>query len=322
MIFAGKLASRSTGAGYAAALALWSTTACAQFHEGTRELPAGGLAMAPDPHIALVSIAINVRRDEVRVAYVLKNTDASDRRAVVTFALPDIDMASIGDQDVVVPSKDLLNFVAAEVSIDDSPVELAFEQRARALGLDATAQVLTAGLPLFPLAGAMKDRVSRLEPSIRADLLERGILRTSEDKIEPAWTLKSTAHWRQTFTAGRQTSIILSYRPVVGTGAIDTEAIDELRSSFCMDKAAAKSLKRAQEASHVAQPGRKVVVSLGSGSIWHEPVPDIRIEIEKADLNAVAATCHKGMAVAGPTSLIWSASHFAPEDEISVLFIP
>ncbi|MHA0111161.1 DUF4424 family protein, partial [Klebsiella pneumoniae] len=77
-------------------------------------------------------------------------------------------------------------------------------------GVDRTELLKSLGVPLAPHLQATAKALDRLSPAIQKRLLDLGLAvpddydvgHGMEHHLSPAWTLKTTYWWRQTFPAG------------------------------------------------------------------------------------------------------------------------
>ena len=289
--------------------------------EPTRELAAGGLVLAPDAALAIAVYEVTLARDEIRAVYRIVNPGADARTIYVTFPLPDLDMAAIGDQVVTLPKSDPQNYVGANVTSDGAAVALRIEQRAQALGLDVTQDLAAAGIPLFPLGTAASRRLQRLPEATRSDFIERGVLRFEDGRVHAAWTLKTTAFWRQVFAPASTTTVELAYAPVPAQAALTPSVIEGLRRSHCIEPDIEAAIASKATALASGAPLLWLSYQLTSGVTWPAPAASFRLLVRKPTADSIIATCRKGFKAVGPTVLEWTAKDFYPDDDVAVLFV-
>lgn len=295
--------------------------AVAQFEEAQREIAAGGLMFVNDPALVIMSQEVQISSERIKVIYGVRNTATVARTVLIVFPLPDLNMAAIGEQHVDVAGDEPANFVAADATADGAPVPLEISQRALALTLDVTQILQDLKLPLFPLAKGTGELLTNLAPIAKLDLQQRGIVRLDDGTAAANWTLKSTAHWRQTFQPGQLLSMTISYRPIAARARFDAALIDQLRSSHCIDATVEAAMTRL-----VASRGGKVLFrwlsyALTAGSDTTGTIGSFRLLIAKPEINAVVATCRRDLRTTGPTTLEWSATNFEPDEDLHVLFV-
>jgi hypothetical protein len=285
-----------------------------------RDIVAGGLIFVPDPEVVLERRDVLIRDTAIRAAYTLRNDAAEPRRFLVTFALPPLDLAAIGEQQVILPSLDPANYVNAVVTADGQRVALDVEVRAVAYGLDVSSQLIAAGLPLFPFTQGLALRLSRLDDMQKALLVERGILRVEDGETFVNWTYTVTASWLQSIPAQHSLSLTLDYQPVSGAGGYSPEIADKLQKTYCLEAPVADLLRRKNQAG-VNVSLRWVSYGLSNDASSSEPANTFRLVVEKPDAETAMATCWPALRALGPTAFEWTASQTSTEDDFSVLFI-
>lgn len=285
-----------------------------------RELATGGLSFVQDPAIVIESQEILITRSEIKIDYVMRNTTSAERSILAVFPMPEIDVSAIGDQSVKFADPKGANFVAAVFSVDGVAPTVEIEQRALALGLDITALLAAHQISPLPSDPALSGQLKRLPRVTKVDLLQRGVLRAEDERVEPNWTLKTTAHWRPSFPPRKSVTITLSYRPVSAASTFQSSHLEAARSTHCLSAAAdlAVTRKVAAQAGKVAFNWTSFVPSPGSGLLGAARL--FRLRIEKPSIDTVVVTCRSDMRPLGPTTLEWTAQNYA-EEELHVLFI-
>ena len=288
--------------------------ALGQQASGEEALPAGGLVLVANGAVQVESQDVVIAADRIRITSVLRNTGERDVNLLVSFAMPDLDAASIWEQPPLLPRSGNDNFVEAVTTADGEQVVPRLEQRATALGLDVTDTLTGLGIQLFPYASGLQSRIDALADPVKEDLAARGILRPNAQGsgLLPAWTLRSTIWWRQLFPVGKAVTMAHTYRPVVGRPVGSLAAFER---SVCLDGHEMKRLESAGAA-------RLTVVSFQAtvGATWADPIGVFRLTIEKPSRNAEVATCRTDLVVASPLQLEWSARDHSHEDDLVVLF--
>ena len=304
-----------------AVLCMLLAAGAVEAQEPSREIAGGGLWLVNDPAIAFHGKDLVISETEIRATYVLRNTARTARTIVMAFPLPEIDMASLGDQTAHLAAPQSDNFVAATIAADGQPVAGEIEQRAYAVGLDVTRHLEEAGIPLFPMQKRIGDRLGRLEPAVRRDLGQRGIVRIDDDRVAPNWLLRTVVHWRQTFGPGQSVSVQLAYRPVVAEARFSAEALESVRGTHCVDVAIEADITRLVAAKGGQVTLRWLTYSLTAGSHLFGEIGQFRLALEKSHIHDIIATCRKGLRQPGPRVLEWSAQAFHPDDDVHVLFV-
>ena len=292
----------------------------AQPSDAGRVVATGGLLFVQDPSIVVDQQDVAIAAGEIKVTYVLRNTTAGERTILAAFPLPELDSSAFGDQLIKLASPQAANFASATFTVEGAPVQTEIEQRALALGLDVTAQLAAHQVPLQPFDAVTAGHIKRLPRITRLDFLQRGIVRQEDERIEPNWTLKTTAFWRQAFPPRKPVTIVLSYRPITATAAYQPSLLEAVRPTHCLDAAAEAAITR-----KLATKGGKVAFTWlsfvpGSASSLIGPIKNFRLRLEKPAFDAVAVTCRSGFRPLGPTTLEWAAQNYQEED-LHVLFI-
>ncbi len=304
--------------GLLASLILAPAMSHAQVIASLREVPAGGLIFVPDGAIAIESQEVQISRDQVRSIYQTRHSGSTSRSIVITFQLPEIDLASLGDQILVLPVGAPENFVGAKVTANGQPVQLQFQQRAIAFGLDVTDALGEVGITLFPYAAGMADMLRKLPEDTRKDFVERGIVRREDDRTDANWTLRTTAYWRQEFAPDSAMTLALNYVPITLNGPYSAATLQSVGKPYCADKAiAAKAATLGGGTSQLTGVG----YALTAGSAAAAPIPSFRLLIEKPRAESLVATCNAQMRSIGPTALEWVATNFEAEEDLHVIFI-
>lgn len=298
------------------ATCLLPADASAEPAAGEEVLAAGGLVLVANADVQIEHQDLTIGTDRIRVVSVLRNSGEYDVNLLVTFALPDIDAIWIWDQPPLLPRSGDENFVEAATTANGEHVVPQLEQRATALGLDVTETLRSLAIPLFPYASGLPDRIAALAPAVKGDLVSRGVLKAGSQGLLPAWTLRTTSHWRQLFPAGKSVTLALSYRPVIGR---PTGSLAAFERQACLDSAKARRL---EASAREGRPQRITVVSFQAtaGAAWADPIGQFRLTIDKPSGTAQVATCRTGLSAVSPTQLEWSARDHAHEDDLTVLF--
>ena len=288
--------------------------------EVVREVAAGGLVFVQDPAIVIETEEMLIARNEINVTYVMRNTTGAERSIFVAFPLPELDTSVFGDQPVKLPAQQAANFVAAAFSVNGTPPAAEMDQRALALGLDVTAQLAANQITLQPYDPAVAGQLRRLPKVTKVDLLQRGILRAEDERLEPNWTIKTTAFWRQSFPSRKSVTIALNYRPLTATAAFNPSLLEVVRPTHCLDSTADVAVTR-----KVAAQGGKVAFNWTSfvpsnGSSLLGPARQFRLRIEKPSIDTLVVTCRSNLRQLGPTTFEWTAQNYL-EEELRVLFV-
>ena len=151
-------------------------------------------------------------------------------------------------------------------------------------------------------------------------MLQRGILRAEDSRIEPNWTLKTTAFWRQSFPARKTVTIALSYRPISAVAQFQPALLDTLRPTHCLNASTDVAITRkvAAQNGKVAFNWTSYVPASGNSPLG--PARQFRLRIEKPAIDTLVVTCRSDFRPLGPTTLEWATQNYA-EEELRVLFV-
>jgi Domain of unknown function (DUF4424) len=284
------------------------------------EISAGGLIFSANSHLVIDQQDVTITAESVQVIYAIRNTDASDQTITIAFPLADIDSNVPVETQAEFATSNPSNFMDFVIAVDGRRATVAVEQRAIAVGLDVTKALSDAGLPLFPLAGELSQRLVELEPVVRNDLVERGILKLDDDTVLPMWAVKTTAHWRQPFPAGQTLAFTLNYKPIVGRNPFSSGALQPLKKGACIDDVTEHAISRL-----ASQGSALTMISMGytahPGGEALGPIGRFRLTIEKSEVRSVVATCRQGLTRTGPTTSDWTAANYAADEEFRFLFV-
>jgi Domain of unknown function (DUF4424) len=202
----------------AAAAALLAMPALA--NDSVAETAAGGLVLTRTDAIDMVSEDLFVSVARVRVAYVFRNRTARDVTVTVAFPMPDRPLRVEYEQDVAWPSD-------FQTRVEGRPVAMRLERKAVAGGRDVTALLSALKVPLSGKGSAEalhalpRPEQDRLLAARVADRDESDTGQGMRRHLVPAWTVRETWFWEQTFPAGRDLHVQHSYVPGAG-GSVGT----------------------------------------------------------------------------------------------------
>jgi Domain of unknown function (DUF4424) len=292
--------------------------------EPQTEIAAGGLIFSANLNLKLDEQDLTITAEAVQVNYAIRNSDSADHTITMAFPFPDIDGSTppevFGKLDPAALSVWPANFMDVVIAVDGRRPSYAIEQRAIAVGLDVTKVISDAGLPLFPQSADLAQRLADLDPAVRSDLIERGILKLDDDVLSPTWTLKTTAYWRQLFPAGQTLPVSLQYHPIVGHNAFSSGALQPLKKGACIDAGAEQSIMRlASAGAPMVMVAVAYVAHAGSEALG--PVGRFRLMVETSDAKSIVATCRQGFTKTSPTTSDWMATNYATDEEFRFLFV-
>jgi hypothetical protein len=322
----------------AAAAALWLVpTAFADDSEA--ELGIGGLQFTRTDAIQMVSEDLYLSMDEVRIRYVFHNRTARDVTTRVAFPLPDI-LPAYYFEPVAIPNTGDPNFVHFETRANGQPIPMQVDQHARLRGVDVTARVRAAGLPLSPIDPHFDAAVAHMSAGARAALVRAHLLENlnAGDKTQAAqyralWTLSTTYSRMQTFPAGRDVIVEQRYAPIVG-GSVETLLLIDsiprtdanrrrLVRDYCIDdafeSAARETSRRAGGPEYVQQ--RQLAYILRTGANWAGPIGRFHLTIDKGAPQNLMSVCAPDIRRTSSTRFELDRTNYTPREDIHVLFL-
>ena len=305
----------------------------AHANDSTALLGVGGLELTTSPDIVMAREDLFLSPKVVQVQYEFRNEGKNDITTRVAFPLPLIDQHAAANVDL--PARDHENFVDFRVVVDSKDVHPQLEQRAiMDDGRDVTEQLVAAGIhPNSSLPG-WDETLKALPHDVWMKLVREGLFQVDEkeaesrpDYISPAWRLKATFHWEQTFPAGKVLRVHHSYKPIVGSSFV---AEDHDRSAdfkpYCLDADGNAGLRRKMrelKAKWKDHPNinpllimREVDYVLTTGANWKGPIENFRLTIDKEDPKAILSLCMDGLKKTGPTTFELERQNFTPKEDI------
>ncbi|MFZ1682390.1 MAG: DUF4424 family protein, partial [Rhizobiaceae bacterium] len=127
---------------------LVAIAAPAMANDSVGEIGAGGIVLGRSNEIELKQEDLYISPDLVTVDYVFHNHADRDIETLVAFPMPAI--STFPDSDISVPERASDNFLGFSVVHAGKPIVPALEQRVEAAGVDVTAELAAAGVPLRP----------------------------------------------------------------------------------------------------------------------------------------------------------------------------
>lgn len=322
---------------------LWSCLAGAALGGGpafandtTAALTAGGLVFGKTAEIEMRSEDLSISEKEVVVRYRFFNRAAADQTVLVAFPMPDVDWSD--GNNISVPDDESENFLGFRTNVDGVAVKADVEQKALVDGKDVAARLKALNIPLMPRAkkthnaldALPKDKQKQLEAEkiVRLDEYDAG--KGMERHMAPAWTLRQTYFWKQTFPAGREIAIEHRYTPSVGatvqTSVLDRQADPatkrEYQSRFCADKDFVNGVS-ALTRKNKGIPPMEIRLSyvLTTGANWAGPIGDYRLTVDKGTPNSLVSFCETGVKKIGPTTFEVRRQNFTPARDIDIMIV-
>ncbi len=329
-------------AGILAAVALMlGTTTAASANDTMAELHTGGLVFMRSDAVEMAKEDLFISPTEIRVDYVYRNTTDKDVDSIVAFPMPDIQGSMESDFNVDNLNAD--NFLGFTTTQDGTPIKPQLQQRATVFGIDVTADLKAAGIPLMPYGEATAAALAKVPAEKAADWVSRGIVTKNEwddgtgvlkSELVPTWKLSSVYFWNTRFPAGKTVTVNHRYTPSVGgtagisfldDGKVTPDATAEYRRKYCMDEA---FIKRGAElyanASKDNQPYYTeawISYILTTGSNWYGPIKDFTLTVDKGDTKNYVSFCGDNVKKIGDTTFQMKATDFYPQEELNVLIL-
>jgi hypothetical protein len=305
-------------------------------NDSSAEKAAGGLVLRQNRDIDMVSEDLFVSPAQVRVRYVFRNRAAQPRRITVAFPMPDRDLSYEMESEVAYPGD-------FHTSVEGRAVRMSVERRAILNGVDRSAELLRAGIPVAPPAGEraswLAQRIGRLpraaqERLARAGLIDADSLHMDQPDILPMWTVRETWHWDQVFPAGRDLRVEHRYAPGVGGTAGVPLANHDFRNGengrdyqreYCTDAAFLAALDRMQQRAEQNQRDypmeSRLRYILTTGGNWRSPIGDFRMVVDKGDPSAIVSFCGEGVRRISPTQFEVRHRNWRPDRDLAVLIV-
>lgn len=308
-------------------------------NDSVADVGVGGLVLARTADVEMAREDLYISTDQIKVDYVFRNTSDSNVDSVVAFPLPDI--AFDPEMNTPLPSSASDNFLGFEVAVDGKTVTPQLDQRAFSVNVDVTDLLNKNGIPLYGYAEGIEEKLKALPDDVLADFVERGILSihswtdgiTGEfhSNRNPNWVLRSAYWWKSSFPAGKDVRVSHRYKPAVGGSSSVgffsegkfTDWSGDMRKEYCIDASMEASLKKSMTADGYAPYVENYVdYVLMTGGNWATGrIGEFHLTIDKGDAENLVSFCGKGVKKTGPTTFEMAAKDFAPEEDISVLFL-
>jgi hypothetical protein len=305
-------------------------------NDSSAEKAAGGLVLRQNRDIDMVSEDLFVSPALVRVRYVFRNRAAQPRRITVAFPMPDRDLSYEMESEVAYPGD-------FHTLVEGRPVRMSVERRAILGGVDRSAELVRAGIPVAPPAGQraswLAERIRRLpraaqERLARAGLIDADSLHLAEPDVLPMWTVRETWHWDQVFPAGRNLRVEHRYRPGVGgTSGVPLASLDwrngedgrAYQREFCTDAAFLAAIDRMSQRAERERANypmeSRLRYILTTGGNWRSPIGDFRMVVDKGNPNAIVSFCAEGVRRISPTQFEIRHRNWRPDRDLAVLIV-
>lgn len=323
-----------------AALALRPATGSANDSAGFEATT--GIELTKTDAVTMESEDLHIGLDEIRVAYVFRNTTARPVETLVAFPLPDLDLApglTASAWGFPVAGEDFLGF---RLWVDDQPLAPQLERRAFFQGRDVTQELQeTGGWALVPWTAhnGGYDAIVTTLPKAGMDRLRRdGLLKPGDDTDNPQWVLRTRYFWRQTFPPGVPVRVRHAYKPFIGGSRIARRlgAIADATTwgnpiggepdgpaRYCLDP----ETRRAVAAAEARDPRPDGIFGmlnidyiLTTARNWSGPIGRFHLTVDKGAPDSIISLCWTGLKKTGPTSFESILSDFRPDHDLHLLF--
>lgn len=309
-------------------------------NDSTAELAAGGLVLTKTTAIEMRSEDLFISEQVVNVRYVFVNTSAAPVTTRVAFPMPDIGGEEFWFHDTAIPNRDdPANILDFRTTVDGKPVAMTVEQRAFARGVDQTAWLKAHGVPLALQLEGVIARLDGLPKAARDEAVALGLAvpdeydagKGWEKHLSPAWILKTTFHWEQTFAPGVPVAVAHSYKPAVG-GSVgtmvgspgymaDAEGAQQ-RARYCIDSAFLAAVTRARGGQDYPPfTESRIAYILRTAGNWAKPIGDFHLVIDKGAPGNLVSFCASGVRKISPTRFEVRKTNWRPDRDLSILIL-
>lgn len=267
----------------------------------------GGLNLASNPQLEVEAIDIVVGAAKVTQTYRIKNTGTAEVRAAASVAMPDLSASVDGTEEYRIDTSKPENPVGLTITAGGAPVTANVVVRAEALGLDRTADIRAAGLPLAPFGPESEKALKALKPEQLTKLGDMGLVSPPEPgqpDVETLadWTLAVTYGWDQMFTPGKSTDIVMTFTPSAARYPLTKEsadALDAFKDDACLPAATIKTLKTRLAGKNPAPLSlTEIVLSADKPMRWRA-APSTVVSVDKPSADAIVAFCGADAKTAG-----------------------
>ncbi len=305
-------------------------------NDSMAELKTGGLEFVRTDAITMVQEDLFISAERIAVDYIFKNTTDADVDSLVAFPMPTVIPSAYEETGVPV---DDVNFLGFKVFVENNEIQPELSQRATALGVDVTEDLLNARMPLLPISEKTQNELTLLPDALIDDWLARGIVlaeywdtgKGMERHLFPNWTLDQTYYWRMNFPAGRQVNVSHTYTPSVGGSAgvffLDwdgkpAESYADYEKRYCIDPPFVNAVKKHAKADGgIAMTESWISYILTTGRNWFGPIGTFNLTVDKGDTSHLVSFCGTGVKKIAPTRFSLTYTDYYPESELDVLIM-
>ena len=286
----------------------------------TTERRAGGLTFKKTDTISIASEELYVSPNAVRVTYVYQSKTKAPQHVTMAFPLPGVPVDDSPDSVIFEANRsDPRNYMDFVVKVDGAEVKAQLSEVARIKDRDVTARLTAAGVPLlFPQGG--QEAVANLPKATRNALIREKLLSGQAAAYRPEWTYHVVMEWEQSFSPGA-TKVEISYKPIVGDSVEYGDYYDSKHAAqkYCIDDTFRTAFKRRRQA------GSKFdVYTLGyvlkTAQFWSGPIGNFRLVVDKGKPANLVAFCPPDSRKITETRFEWTATKFAPKQDLEAVF--
>ncbi len=314
-----------------AALAFAALSTPALANGALTEFAGGGLVFKEAADIAIAREDLFLSTGKVTVHYDYRSDAAGTQHATIGFPMPAVpidggpdDPSSLADLE----GQDVLNYMQFSASVNGVPVETKLHQFAWFEGKDVTARLTALGIPVYLPYDQIDAVFAKLDADAVDGLAEDGLIYRDEERtyIVPGWSYQSVYEWEQDFAPG-VTKVDIAYVPLVGypSDIGDHYERDE-DGAYCVDDALRQIIADYRDR-HIVYEVQTLGYITTTAQYWKGPIGEFNLTIGKEPTNAeysIIATetsfCGSGEFTETPTEFTWSATDYAPEKDVSVVF--
>lgn len=326
-------------AGAALVLGLLAVAPGAVANDSMAELAIGGLVLRQSDSIVMEREDLFISREEVRVAYVYRNTSRRPVTSVVTFPLPDVDYGAMSPEstDPDIASTADGSIVPFRTTIDGAPVQLRQELRSFVGARDVTERLRSLGFPQVLTTQEVRDgfeaRLGALSASAKAGLVREGILQELDydpGTFLPAWRTTINIWRQQTFPAGSRVRVEHAYAPIVGGSAGSSlsaeyraSVLPEYRRKYCVDSNFLGGIDRrlAEGRGRLMMQEAWIGYVLRTGANWAGPIGTFTLTVDKGEPGNLVSFCGSGVRRISPTRFQMTRTNFTPTSDLNILLV-
>ncbi|MFT3986276.1 DUF4424 family protein [Aestuariivirga sp.] len=289
-------------------------------------LGAGGLVLVRADTVTMVKEDLFISPSKVSVDYVFRNNADEAKTYLVAFPMPDIEPDNYLNSDISIPEPEKENYMNFAVSADGKDVVPKIEMRALSATLDVTDKLTALGIPLNPLSDETAKTLKAVPADKLKELVTLGAIVTDDDGPRPAWTLRSTYYWEQTFPAKAEIKVHHNYTPAVGATFFYESALKEqnVGRDYCVDQSTAAAIHKAIVKGGADNPylnQRTLEYILTTGANWQGSIEDFHLTVDKESPDTIISFCGDGVKKTGPTQFEMRKKDFYPTDEFRLLLL-